>query len=330
MEASVYSVYIISFLAFVAVLALIEGGYLLWRSLNVERSVKVSKRLRAMSAMGMKHREAISILRERHFSEVPFLNRLLDSIPRSHALDRLLEQAGVSITVSRFILIQLGLSLALFIILYWAVGALMLIALPLSLVLGFLVPHIYVVRKKTRRSDLFTQQLPDALDYIARSLRAGNPFSAAIRSVSHEMADPIATEFGAVFDELNYGVEMEDALHHLGERSGNEEIRYFIAAVLIQRTTGGNLAEILNQISHIMRARASTYREIKILSTEMQYSANILVALPFVVALILAVLSPGYLAVLFNTELGLVIVGVQLLLMGMGYWIVRRMVHFRV
>lgn len=330
MENQIYTIYIISFVAFLAVLALIEGGYLLWRSLNVERSVKVSKRLRAMSATGMKHHEAVSILRERHFSDIPFLNRMLAMVPRFHALDRLLEQAGASITVSRYILIQLVLTLVLFIFLYVVLDALMLVSLPVALVAGFMIPHIYIVRRKIRRSDNFTQQLPDALDFIARSLRAGNPFSAAIRAVSKEMPQPIAGEFGATFDELNYGVEMEEALRHLGERTGNEEIRYFIAAVLIQRTTGGNLAEILNQISSIMRARASTYREIRILATEMKYSANILVALPFVVALLLAILSPDYISVLFNTEAGLIVVGIQLMFMAMGYWIVQKMVHFRV
>ncbi len=161
-------------------------------------------------------------------------------------------------------------------------------------------------------------------------MRAGNPFSAAIRSVSTEMPEPIAGEFAITFDELNYGLDMSTVLHNLGERTGNEEIRYFITAVLVQRQTGGNLADVLNRISAVMRSRSTTYREVRILAAEMSYSANVLIALPFFIAGTLMVVNPKYLSVLFQHDFGMVIIGIQILLMAVGYLVIQRMVNFRV
>lgn len=325
-----YSVYLISLVAFVAVLATIEGGYLLWKSFNIERSVKVNKRLRALSASGLKTSEVLSILRERQLSHIPILNRILVSIPRLHVLDRLLEQAGFNFPVSRFIGGQLLLSLILFVIFYWFLDLLFVLSLPIALVAGFFIPYIIVVKQKMKRSQMFTDQLPDTLDYIARSLRAGNPFSASMRSVASEMPEPIASEFGITFDELNYGLDLEDALTHLGDRTGNSEIHYFITAVLIQKTTGGNLAEVLNRISEVMRARASTIREIRILAAEMKASANILIMLPIFMAVLLSFMKPDYMASLFESEYGITLIGIQLLLMGIGYWVIQKMVNFHI
>lgn len=326
----IQSIYLISAIAFVAVIVAIEGIYLLWRSIDLPAAVKVNKRLREMSATGIKHTEALSILRQRQFSQLPLLNRLLASVPRLHGLDHLLEQAGMTLTVSRFLVIQMASVAAVFILLYWVLGWFMWFALPLAVVAGVFFPYALVSSRRTRRRRLFAQQLPDTMDFISRSLRAGNPLMSTIKAVSENMPDPSATEFGVTFNELNYGAELEDALHHLGERTGSEDVRFFITAVIIQRQTGGNLAEVLNRISAIMRARSSTYREIDILSSEMRSSANVLVALPFLVAAAISIISPGYLSVLFTTDTGMLLVGIQLVLMATGYWVVQKMINFRV
>ena len=325
-----YTVYIISFVAFVAVLAMFEGGYLLWKSLNIERSVKVNKRLRALSATGLNTSEILSILRDRQLSRMPFLNRILVAVPRLHSLDRLLEQAGFSMPVSRFLGLQFSLVIVVFSGAYWIGDLILLFALPVSIFVGFSFPYFFVVKQKMKRSQMFTDQLPDTLNYIARSLRAGNPFSASLKSTSTEMQEPIAGEFGITFDELNYGLGMDDALKHLADRTGNHEIHYFITAVLIQKSTGGNLAEVLNRIADVMRARASTQREIRILSAEMKISANILIFLPVFVGILLSIIRPDYMASLFESEYGMMVIGAQLLLMGTGYWIIQKLINLHI
>lgn len=321
---------VISIIAFLAVVGGIEGFYLLYRSMNVERTKAVSRRLRSLSASGMSNEEALNLLRQRMFSEIPVINRLLSSFPRSHALDRMLIQSGVDLTVSRYILIQLALVTIFFILLWLVLGAAWFVSLPIALVAGFYLPYMYIQGKTRERSNAISAQLPDALDYLARALRAGNPFSAAMRQASLEMNDPIAIEFATTFDELNFGMDLEDALEHLSQRTRSDEMRYFITAVLIQKTTGGNLAEVMNRLSGVMRARARTMREIRVLAAEMKLSANVLIGLPFIVAGALLVMNPGYLNILVQSTMGFIVIGAQLALMLTGYVIIQRMVNFRV
>lgn len=330
MQEEIYYTYLLSFLVFIAVVALIEGIYFAWRGLREEGTVKINKRLKALSAAGQAHSAALDLVRKREMSSIPLINRMLIAIPRLHSLDKLLEQAAVELSVSRFLLIQVVLSAALFAPLAMSDAIHVLIAALIALPLGVGVPILILLMKKASRSEEFNKQLPDALDFIARSLRAGNPFSASLKSVATEMPDPTGTEFAITFEELNYGLDFEEAMNNLAHRTGSDDMNYFVTAVLIQRTTGGNLADMLNRLAAIMRARASTYREIKILSAEMKMSANVLVLLPFFVAAILLVASPGYLDILFTTTTGHFLILGQLMLMAVGYYIIRRMISFKV
>jgi tight adherence protein B len=326
----VYYTYLISFLVFIAAIIFLEGMYLLWRAFMDEGLIKINKRLRALSAGGESHRKALNLIRRQEMSSIPLLNRMLIAIPRLHALDRLLEQAAVNLSVSRFLGIQLLFAVLLTLLFSLLANLNMVLVLLLAIPLAGFIPVLVLLKMKQKRGLLFSRQLPDALDYIARSLRAGNPLTASLRSVATEMPDPTGTEFGITFEELNYGLAFEEALHNLAHRSGSDEMNYFVTAVLIQRTTGGNLADMLNKLATIMRARASTYREIGILSAEMKLSANVLIALPIFVALILLILNPDYLSVLFTTTFGQIMVFVQLVLMAIGYAIIRKMINLRV
>lgn len=327
----VYTVYVVSFLVFIAVVILVEGVYLLWRGVHEEGVIKINRRLKMLSAGGAHGQEVLKeLLRTKRFSDVPWLNRMLMKVPRLHALDRSLEQAAIKISVGRFLLLQVALGAILSALLIYSGKLHYLICIIIGMPLGFLIPSLYVLKKRDKRRKDFARQLPEALDFIARSMRAGNPFSASLKAVAKEMPDPIGTEFGITFDEMNYGLELEDALHNLGNRTGSEEMHFFITAVLIQRTTGGNLADVLNKIAAVMRARARTVREIMILSAEMRLSARVLIALPFVVAGALTLLNPSYLTVLFKNPIGQIIIGIQLLLMLFGYLVIRRMVNFRI
>jgi tight adherence protein B len=327
---SPYSIYLLSFFAFLAAAGVVEALYLLWRSLNVAETVKINRRIKAMSAGGAHGKEVLQLLRNTQLSTIPWLNRILMVFPRFHALDRLIQQSGVNITLVKFIGVQLGIASAVLLILLFGFNALLLVAFPIALVVGIAIPYIFVTRKRIARHDRFTQQLPDALDYLARSMRAGNPFLASLRTASLELPVPTGTELGITFDEINYGLELEDALFNLGERSGSEEMRFFITAVLIQRTTGGNLADVLNRIAAVMRLRAITYRDIRILASEMKYSANVLIALPFFVGGALSLLNPTYMPILFEHTVGLIIVGLQLFFMLLGYIVIQRMINFRI
>jgi len=317
-------------LAFIAGLGIVQALYLFWRSLNVAEAVKINRRLKAMSAGGAHGQEVLQTIRKKHLSTVPFLDRILTAVPRFHALDRLIEQSGVNITLVRFLSVQLGLTLILLVIFSLLFNLGLAASLLVALIIGIGFPSLYIIRKRIARQRKFTSQLPDALDYLARSMRAGNPFMASLKAGSKEMPSPTGEEFSTTFDELNYGLDLEDALYNLGERTGSEEMHFFITAVLIQKSTGGNLADVLNRIASVMRARAVTYRDIKILAAEMRYSAKVLIALPFFVAGVLSITNPTYLTILFENELGLIVIGLQILFMVIGYYVIHKMVNFRV
>lgn len=325
-----YITYVILALAFVSIVVLIEGLYLLWRGSQAARSTQARKRLRKLSAGGVPIDKVPSLLRREVLSSNEVLNEIYMSIPRLHKLDRLLERAAPGLTISRYFALNVGFFLMLMLIFITLVGMKPGLAAIFSFPMAMLFPYMALNIKANRYIESFNSQLPDAIDYISRSLRAGNPFSASIKAASEDMSEPIKSEFGTTFDEMRYGVDTEDALIHMVERTDSEEVKFFVTAVLVQRTTGGNLAKILDRLSAVMRARARTRREVKVLSTEMRYSAQILLALPFVVAGALAFVDPGYLGELVESKFGYMIIAVQGVLMLIGYFWIRKMVNFRV
>lgn len=315
---------------FVAVVAFVYGAYLLWRGINLPGKMKTSKRLQQLYASGVSREEALSLLRTEILSSSSILDAIYKEVPRLVNMHRLIEQAGIHLSLTRFMLIQIVLSAAFIFFLSRFTAVDQMLSILLGLVLGLYLPYWYIRHRCDVRREMFKTQLPDALDFIARSLRAGNPFNAAIKQVGKEMPEPISDEFAITFDEINFGLEFELAMHGLYERTQSEEIRYFVTAVILQRSTGGNLAEILNRISAIIRSRASTQKEIRILSAEMRQSAMVLFMLPIFVAGAIMVINPGYLGVLLESDAGTLVIGAQIFFMILGYIIVRRMVSFRV
>lgn len=321
--------YIVYLLAFVAALALADGLYGFWTGLNLKRKVRVSRRLRSLAA-DTPQEEAVSLLREVRLSALPALDRLLKRVPYFSRCHTMLEQAGLDMSVARYLGLQVALGVIVFMLLARFTPAHPLLVLALALAFGAGLPRLQLRRARRARLRRFTELLPDTMDYLARSMRAGNPFTASLKNASGEMPEPIAGELRTAFEEMNFGVDLEQALRHLGERNGSEELRYFITAVLIQRTTGGNLAEVLTRIAGVMRSRAGMVREIAAISAEMNYSARVLIALPFVMAIMLSVLNPEYLHTLVEHPIGIYMIGAQVLLMGMGWYVIRQMINFRI
>lgn len=326
-ELTRYGLYLFGF---VGLLALADAFYGFWAELNVKRKVKVSRRLRSLAPADAPPEQVVNLLREVRFSELPLINRLLQRASYFQRLHERLEQAGVDATVAQYLATQLILAGIVFTGLMAFTPVHPALAAAIGVLAGLTLPALHVRRKRAARLRRFTELLPDTMDYLARSMRAGNPFTSSLKSASQEMPEPVATELRIVFEEMNFGLDLEQALRHLSERTGSEELRYFITAVLIQRTTGGNLAEVLTRIAGVMRARAAMVREIHAISAEMKYSAHVLIALPFVMALALAVLNPDYLRILIEHRVGIAMIAAQLLLMAVGAWVIRQMINFRV
>jgi tight adherence protein B len=191
-------------------------------------------------------------------------------------------------------------------------------------------PILYLVNKKQKRLQKFQAQLPDGLDMIARSMRAGHAFTTGMRLAGDELDDPLGPELSYTLDEINFGVSVPDALRNLTERVGSQDLNFFVVSVILQRETGGNLAEIIESIAHLIRERFKLLDKIKALSAEGKISAVILCLLPFCVIAFLYIRNATYIMTLFTHPAGKTMVAVGILLMALGVYLMRRIIKIKV
>lgn len=243
-------------------------------------------------------------------------------------LQNKLIQARILMRSEEFLGLTFFTGIGVFILLYLITGSILL-ALPVGLI-SFKVPGIGVDMKKNKRMSALNEQLPEALTIISSGLRAGFSFPQAMSVVSKEMEPPIAEEFGKIIRENALGKTMEDALNNFSERTDNEDIEMFIMALLIQRQVGGNLAEILDNISHTIRERVRIKAEIQTLTAEGRISAIIIVVIPFAVAGFLSITNPEYMMPLIQTPLGLAMIGVGVVMQILGIIFIRKIIDIEV
>lgn len=322
-----YLYYAFVTLSFVAAVLFVEGAYLTWNSYKGPESKRLVRRLRSMSAGSGDNAQA-SILKQRLLSEVPAMERLLLQIPRIHQIDRLLQQSGLNWNVAFLLGASALAGLGVFMV------AAMLNQLPtVCIILGAAsatLPSIYAVRARHARLLKMEQQLPEALDLIGRALRAGHALQNGLKMVGEEMAEPISGEFRITSDEVNFGVAMQDALINLTTRVPSTDLRYFVIAVLIQRETGGNLTELLDNISAIIRGRLKLLGAVRVLSAEGRMSAWILSILPFALAGVINLLNPDFLTPLWGDPMGLKMMGGAGVMMVLGIFWMWRIIKIRV
>lgn len=312
---------------FVAVVLGLEGGYLWWNSRRGPEAMRMERRLRAASAGGHAAQN-LSILKQRALSHSEGLQRLLLAVPRIHTLDRLIVQSGLAMNVGDLLILTLILTATGLLGPLWF-GHRLLFGLGLAAALSAL-PMLYILHARKKRMEKLENQLPDAIDLMGRAMRAGHAFPTALNMVGDEMAEPIGAEFRTLFDEINYGVKLEDALLNLLSRVPSTDLQYFVVALLIQHETGGNLAELLDNISVIVRSRIRLLGEIRTLSAEGKLSAWILSLLPFATGLVINIVNPGFMNVLWTDPLGLKMVYGALFLMSVGIWWMSRIIKIRV
>jgi tight adherence protein B len=319
---------IVAVLVFVAIMLMLESLYLMWRSQRGPQARKFHNRLRVLTAVRDITPET-QLLKQRLLSDLPPLERRLQSLPRIRALDRLLVQSDVGWSVSRLLFTCIAAAGGA-----WATTVSMahqshLVGVLAAAVFGAL-PVLYVNRKREKRLKKIEAQLPDALDLMTRALRAGHAFSSGLKMAGEEMAEPIAAELRIVHDEVNFGVSLQQALTNLSDRVPITDLRYFVVAVLIQRESGGNLTEVLGNLSRLIRERAKLLAKVKVLSAEGRLSAWILAVMPFGLAGLLNVMNPAFMSKLWTDPLGITMIKYLLVMMAMGILVLRRIVRIRV
>jgi tight adherence protein B len=288
---------------------------------------QIRRRLETVSSV-ISENKIPEILEKRVLSEIPLVNRVLSRIKVVERLERLVLRANVKHSLGFFILLTFLLA---------STGYIGTTLIRKNQVLGLMVavllgvtPLLYLRRKKKKRMLKLQSQLPDGLDMIARALRAGHAFSTGMRLAADEFDDPFGTELAEALDEINFGVSVSDALANLAKRLDSPDMRYFVVSVLIQRTTGGNLAEILENIARLIRERIKFQGKVRVLSTEGKLSAVILIALPFSVVLLLRLMNPHYISLLWTDPAGRMMCGVAVIMMILGALVMKKIVTIEV
>jgi tight adherence protein B len=270
----------------------------------------------------------LEIIRKESLSDIPWLNDLLTSMRRFQPLRVLHRQADCRMPLGVFVLATPLLALiGLFCSL--AANQPFMFGLMAAAMLGFL-PAGYLYWLKSQRMATFERQLPDALELVSRALKAGHAFSVGLKLVGDEAADPIGGEFRRVFDEVSMGVALPQALQNMTDRLNSVDLRFFVTSVLVQRETGGNLAEIIDSLAGLIRKRFELQMKVSALSAEGRFSAILLFALPLVVGGVLFKMNPSYMMTLFTDPMGQHMVTVGSVMMMTGAIIMKRMVAIKV
>lgn len=319
---------VISVLVFVAVILFLEGVYLIWKSYRGPEATRIEERLQALSASTLQ-RQKVQLLKQRRLSDVPFLERLLKTLPSSDGLQTLIDQSGLPWTVSKLLLSCLASGIAGYVAVTLLAHQPALFGLLAFIILAS-APAFYVYHQRSRRLAKLERQLPEALDLMIRALRSGHAFSSSLQMVGEEMPEPIANEFRIVHDEINFGVSLQQALINLTERIPITDLRYFVVAVLIQRESGGNLTEVLGNLSRLIRERLKFVTKVKVLSSEGRLSAWVLGIMPFALAAVMNFVNPGFMSPLWKDPIGIAIIQYMLSLMVFGIFILRKIIKIRV
>ncbi|MBD9603799.1 type II secretion system F family protein [Pseudomonas sp. PDM10] len=269
-----------------------------------------------------------SVLRQKYLTRLSPLEARLEQLPFMEALTQMIEQSGHEYRAYRVLL--LGLALGVWAgILIWMISSVWWMAL----VVGFGVlwlPRMKIARDRSKRFAEFEEGLPDALDAMCRALRAGHPFNETLRLVAEEHKGPVAQEFGLAFADINYGNDVRRAMLGLLERVPSMTVMMLVTSILIHRETGGNLTEVLERLSRLIRGRFRFQRKVRTLSAEGRMSAWVLVAIPFVLAAVILVTTPSYMPLLLNDPVGhkLIVGAFGAMLLGI-FWI-RQIIRIQV
>ncbi len=315
---------IIYVLFFIGTLLLVEGLYFLIRDIKHGPEKIVNERLRLAAG----NTDSRDVLRKMRREDQGSLSQWINGIAPS--LNRLISQSGVQVSTFRLIILMLGSSAVLLALLRLVSSVVLWQSVLMSLVAGIGVPLLVIYLMRQKRLKRFAEQFPDALDVITKSLRAGHPISASFNLVAEEMPDPIGSEFGIVTDEMTYGFDMGEALANLSVRVPQDDLKFFIVAVGVQRTTGGNLAEVLGNLSQVVRDRFRMFAKIRAISAEGRWSGIIISIIPFALIAWLNFVTPSFFGDVKDDPVFIPAMTVAGVLLVIGLITIYRMVNFRV
>src|SRR5579872_2415312 len=272
--------------------------------------------------------EELALLRDEQLSEIPVLDTLLRRSARVSDLQKMLSQAGMEQRAGNF----LGLSAVA------GVGACIVAYLFsnrvevawFALLIGFILPYFYVSIRRKKRFDKFEELFPEAIDTLARAVRAGHAFTTALEMITSEIAEPIAGEFRQLYEEQKFGMPVPDALMNLPDRVPLPHVKSFVTAVMLQRETGGNLAEILDNLSYVIRERFKIQRQVRVYTAQGRLTMALLMGMPPIIVTVMTILNPSFIHPLFADPIGHTLLVLGITLQTIGYFVIRKIIRIQV
>jgi tight adherence protein B len=311
---------------FVAVAAFAIGSFIDQRN---ARARLIKERLAsAQKAPEREPDEELALLRDEQLSKIPAFDTLLRRSARVSAIQESLLQAGMKFRAGNFLLLCIfcgavaGLAAVL-----WTSNPAMAWA---ALIIGAFLPYSVVSYRRQKRFEKIEELFPEAIDTLARAVRAGHAFTTALEMISNEVAEPLAGEFRQLYEEQKFGMPVRDALMNLTERVPLVDVKFFVTAVMLQRETGGNLAEILDNLSYVIRERFKIQRQVKVHTAQGRLTMALLMAMPPAVVTILLVFSPEFVKPLFSDPIGHTLLVASIALQTVGYFVIRRIIKIQV
>jgi tight adherence protein B len=321
---------VLAFLVFLLVVGVVLGVYAGVTQLpGMLAARKLDQRLREVSTEPKDFgSNDDSIVKREKAGPLPGIDKLVASTAAGTWLTRLIAQSGVRTTPGTIILASLLL----------AIGGTFLasifihqpLALPIFTIVGGVAPYAFLVHRRSSRLKRFEEQFPEALDLLSRGIRAGHAFQTAMGMVADELPDPVGPEFKKTFDQQNFGLPLRDALNELADRVAILDVRFFVTAVLIQRDTGGNLAEILDNLAHVVRERFKIRRQIRVHTAHGRFTGYVLLALPAALAVALQFINPEHMQLLFREHMGQMMLIGAIVMQTVGYIWIRQVIKIEV
>jgi tight adherence protein B len=319
-------VQILTLVVFLLVLVLaFTGIYLLVEVPAAKKRLRARLATVQELAAGSEQNPETAILRTEVLSGIPWLNRLFMKWEFLNGVNLWVQQSAIEVS--------LGMLLTLSFLIFWMLFlALLLANLPILMALiiglaGSTSPFLFVAVKRQRRFFKFEEQFPEAIDLLARAVRAGHAFTTGLDLIAKEMPAPVSDEFRRTYEQQNLGLPLRDALQNMTRRMPVADVRIFVTALLIQRESGGNLAEILDNLSYVIRERFKLFRQIKVLTAQARFTLYILLAMPPLTALMLYTMDKEYLMRLFTDPLGHQMLIGAVVLQIMGYFVIRKIIE---
>jgi tight adherence protein B len=273
--------------------------------------------------------EELALLRDEQLSKIPALDTLLRRSARVSAIQESLLQAGMKFRAGNFLVMCLICGgVAGFAALAWsgwnpAIGW-------VALIIGAFLPYSFVSYRRQKRFEKIEELFPEAIDTLARAVRAGHAFTTALEMISNEASEPLSSEFRQLYEEQKFGMPVRDALMNLTERVPLVDVKFFVTAVMLQRETGGNLAEILDNLSYVIRERFKIQRQVRVHTAQGRLTMALLMGMPPTVVAILAVFSPDFVRPLFYDPIGHTLLVASIALQTIGYFVIRKIIKIQV